>query len=142
MYVNVRTGSAGKRRKRMDGEIKRGNCHKAAVSPPHGQGVSGQTQPHPKAQCGLPSWSSSAQRHSGGGFTMRGADSYLDKGSSWSSGKEPAFRRRKLEFNPWVQKIPRPEEEMHIHSGMLAWRIPKDRGAWQATVHGVTKSRT
>ena len=27
-------------------------------------------------------------------------------------------------------------------SGILAWRIPRDRGAWQATVHGVAKSRT
>ena len=26
--------------------------------------------------------------------------------------------------------------------GMLAWRIPKDRGAWWATVHGVAESRT
>ena len=29
-----------------------------------------------------------------------------------------------------------------IHFSILAWRIPTDRGAWQATVHGVTKSRT
>ena len=28
------------------------------------------------------------------------------------------------------------------HSSILAWRIPMDRGAWWATVHGVTKSRT
>ena len=28
------------------------------------------------------------------------------------------------------------------HSSILAWRIPMDRGAWQATVHGVTKSWT
>ena len=27
-------------------------------------------------------------------------------------------------------------------SSILAWRIPMDRGAWQATVHGVTKSDT
>ena len=32
------------------------------------------------------------------------------------------------------------EKEMAIHSSILAWRIP-DRGAWRATVHGVTKSR-
>ena len=25
---------------------------------------------------------------------------------------------------------------------ILTWRIPMDRGAWWATVHGVTKSRT
>ena len=34
------------------------------------------------------------------------------------------------------------EEGMANHSSILAWRIPMDRGAWQATVHGVTKSRT
>ena len=26
---------------------------------------------------------------------------------------------------------------MATHSSILAWRIPKDRGAWQAAVHGV-----
>ena len=29
---------------------------------------------------------------------------------------------------------------MTTHSSILAWRIPMDRGAWRATVHGVTKS--
>ena len=33
------------------------------------------------------------------------------------------------------------EEEMATHSSILAWRIPWT-GAWQATVHGVAKSRT
>ena len=28
------------------------------------------------------------------------------------------------------------EEEMATHCSTLAWRIPMDRGAWQATVHG------
>ena len=28
------------------------------------------------------------------------------------------------------------EEDMTTHSSILAWRIPIDRGAWQATVHG------
>ena len=27
------------------------------------------------------------------------------------------------------------------HSSILAWKNPTDRGAWQATVHGVAKSR-
>ena len=31
---------------------------------------------------------------------------------------------------------------MATHSSILAWRIPMDRGAWWATVHGVTKSQT
>ena len=30
------------------------------------------------------------------------------------------------------------EETMATHSSILAWRIPMDRGAWWATVHGVT----
>ena len=33
------------------------------------------------------------------------------------------------------------EEGMATHSSILAWRIPRDRGAWWATVHGVTKSQ-
>ena len=32
------------------------------------------------------------------------------------------------------------EKGMATHSSILAWRIPMDRGAWQATVYGVTKS--
>ena len=31
---------------------------------------------------------------------------------------------------------------MATHSSILAWRIPMDRGTWQATVRGVAKSRT
>ena len=31
---------------------------------------------------------------------------------------------------------------MAIHSSILAWRIPMDRGAWRATVHGVAESGT
>ena len=34
------------------------------------------------------------------------------------------------------------EEGMVTHSSILAWRIPLDRGAWQATVHGVEKGWT
>ena len=31
---------------------------------------------------------------------------------------------------------------MTTHSSILAWRIPMGRGAWRATVHGVTRSQT
>ena len=33
------------------------------------------------------------------------------------------------------------QKEMATHSSILAWRIPI-WGAWQATVHGITKSWT
>ena len=31
------------------------------------------------------------------------------------------------------------EKEMATHSSILAWEIPWNRGAWWATVHGVTE---
>ena len=34
------------------------------------------------------------------------------------------------------------EEGMATHSSILIWRIPMNRGAWQATDHGVAKSWT
>ena len=34
------------------------------------------------------------------------------------------------------------EEGMATYSSILAWRIPMDREAWWATVHGVEKSQT
>ena len=34
------------------------------------------------------------------------------------------------------------EEEMATHYSILAWRISMERGAWWATVHGVTKGLT
>ena len=34
------------------------------------------------------------------------------------------------------------EKGMATHSSVLSWRIPMDKGAWWATVHGVAKSQT
>ena len=45
----------------------------------------------------------------------------------------------------WVRSLgqeDRLDEGMETHSSILAWRIPMDRGAWRATAHGVSKSRT
>ena len=45
----------------------------------------------------------------------------------------------------WVQSLggeDRLAEGMTTYSRTLAWRIPMDRGAWRATVPGVTKSQT
>ena len=33
------------------------------------------------------------------------------------------------------------EKGMATHSSILAWRIPTDRGAWGAAVHGITRVR-
>ena len=48
----------------------------------------------------------------------------------------PAMRETWVQFLGWEDPL---EEGMATHSGILAWRIPMDRGAWQATVHGVAK---
>ena len=45
----------------------------------------------------------------------------------------------------WVRSLGQEdplEEGMTTHSSILAWRIPVDRSAWQATISGVTKSQT
>ena len=45
----------------------------------------------------------------------------------------------------WVQSLGWEdplEEGMETHSNILAWRIPMNRGAFWATVHGVAKSQT
>ena len=45
----------------------------------------------------------------------------------------------------WVQSLGWEdplEEDMATHSSLLPWRIPMDRRAWRATVHGVAKSQT
>ena len=55
-----------------------------------------------------------------------------------SAGKESACNAE-----TWVRSLGWEdplEKEMATHSRILAWRISMDRGAWQATVHGVTES--
>ena len=45
----------------------------------------------------------------------------------------------------WVQSLGQEDpldESMATHSSVLAWKIPMDRGAWQATAHGAAKSQT
>ena len=51
----------------------------------------------------------------------------------------PAMWETWVLFLGWEDPL---EEGMATHSSILAWRIPIDRGAWWATVHGVTKSQT
>ena len=45
----------------------------------------------------------------------------------------------------WVSSLGQEDllkEEMATHSSILVWEILKDRGAWQAIVHGVSSSQT
>jgi len=60
-----------------------------------------------------------------------------------ASGKELACKCRRHET--WVQSLGWEdvlEESMATHTSILAWRISMDSGAWQATVHAVTKTQT
>ena len=54
--------------------------------------------------------------------------------------KNPHAKEQTLvQFLDWEDPL---EEGMATHSSILAWKIPMDRGAWLATVHGVEKSQT
>ena len=50
----------------------------------------------------------------------------------------PAMQETWVQPLDWEDPL---EEGMATHSSILAQRIPMDRGAWQAAVHGVTKSQ-
>ena len=51
----------------------------------------------------------------------------------------PAMQETCVRSLGWEDPL---EEGMATHSSVLAWRIPMDRGAWWATVHGVPESQT
>ena len=51
----------------------------------------------------------------------------------------PAMRETWVRSLGWDDPL---EEGMATHSSILAWRIPRDRGAWLTTGHGVAKSWT
>ena len=49
----------------------------------------------------------------------------------------PAMQETWVRSLGWEDPL---EKGKATHSSILAWTIPMDRGFWQATVHGVTKS--
>ena len=64
---------------------------------------------------------------------------------SWASLMAQMVKNLPAMWETWVQSLgwENPlDEGMATHSSILAWRIPLDRGAWWAAVHGVAKSRT
>ena len=64
---------------------------------------------------------------------------------SWASlvahriKNSPAMQETWAQSLGWEDSL---EEIVATHSSILVWRIPTDRGAWWATVHGVAKSHT
>ena len=58
---------------------------------------------------------------------------------AFPGGSGAAMWETWVRFLGWEDPL---EEGVATHSSILAWRIPMDRGAWRATVHGVTKTRT
>ena len=52
---------------------------------------------------------------------------------------QPAMRETWVRSLGWEDPM---EEGMATHSSILAWRIPKDRGAWWAAVHAAASSQT
>ena len=50
--------------------------------------------------------------------------------------KLPAIWKTWVRSLGWEDPL---EESMAAHSSILAWRIPTERGAWWAILHGVTE---
>ena len=64
---------------------------------------------------------------------------------SWASWVAQMVKNLPAVWETWIQSLGWEdplEEGMATYSSILAWRIPMDRGACWATVHGVAKSQT
>ena len=64
---------------------------------------------------------------------------------SWASLMAQMVKNLPAMQETWVQSLGWEDplkEGMASHSSILAWRIPMDRGAWRAAIHGVAKSQT
>ena len=63
----------------------------------------------------------------------------------WASIVAQAVKNLPVMQDTWVQSLGWEdplEKGVAIHSSILAWKNPMDRGAWWAPIHGVAKSRT
>ena len=70
-------------------------------------------------------------------FKANGSNFHFPGGSV---GKDPpAMWETWVQSRGWEDPL---EKSMAMHSSILALKISEDRGAWQATVHGVAKSQT
>ena len=60
----------------------------------------------------------------------------------FSSGKEPTCQCRRCRLDRTLSQEDSLEEDMAAYSSILDWKDLMDKGAWQAAVHGVSKSQT
>ena len=51
----------------------------------------------------------------------------------------PVMRETWVRSLGWEDAL---EEGMATHSSILAWKLPMDRAAWRAAVHGIAKETT
>ena len=64
---------------------------------------------------------------------------------SWASLLAQQVKSLPAMWETWVQSLGQEDplkKGMATYSSILAWRVAMDRGAWWATVRGVTKSQT
>ena len=61
--------------------------------------------------------------------------------NTWSSLAAQTVKNLPAMQETGVQSLVQ-KDALETHSSTLAWKNPMDRGAWWATVHGVTKSWT
>ena len=66
----------------------------------------------------------------------------MDGGAWWAAVHGVARSWTRLSNLTFAFPFHALEKEMATHSSVLAWRIPRDRGAWRAAVYGVLQSRT
>ena len=85
------------------------------------------------------------QKVEGGGSCKDLMCSVMEAGGASGKASASQCRRRKkrgCSSLGWEDPLLGWEEEMATHSSILCPENPIDRGAWWATVHGVTKSQT
>ena len=65
--------------------------------------------------------------------------------NSWASLVAQLIKNPPAMQETWVRSLGSEdplENGKATHSSILAWRIPTERGAWQAIVYGIAKSWT
>ena len=84
-------------------------------------------------------------------FSIPGSERSLGEGTdyplpySWASLMAQMVKNLPAMWETWIQPLGWEDplgEGMATHSRILTWRIPMDRGAWRAAVHGVAENRT